>query len=270
MQHYIIMSSSYSEGTRIAIDITDKEKLTPEYITKLIKKIKNECGEDVSLSTHTVFSERESWASVEEADKFFANVKVIEEEEEFIREIKKDRKLKGIDVAKYILTKISCTHLKLEKLVYLSFAEYLSRTKRKLFEDKIYAFRYGPVVESVYKGYKKYGGEEIKRNGVIDDVTEIEKEVEESDSSAKEIKRDSKFELPQRSRILFAEDGITKLSCIDEIMKRYGEYSSSELVKITHAKDSPWTKTYKGGRYEEISEGKILKYHCNEKTKRGD
>ena len=212
VSHYIIMSSSYSEGTRIAIDITDKEKLTPEYITKLIKKIKNECGEDVSLSTHTVFSERESWASVEEADKFFANMKVIEEEEEFIREVKKDRKLKGIDVAKYILTKVSCAHLKLEKLVYLSFAEYLCRTKRKLFEDKIYVFRYGPVIESVYKEYKRYGGEEIKRK--------------------------SKFELPQRSRILFAEDGITKLLCIDEIMKRYREYLSSELVKITHAKDS--------------------------------
>lgn len=194
MQHYIIMSSSYSEGTRIAIDITDKEKLTPEYITKLIKKIKNECGEDVSLSTHTVFSERESWASVEEADKFFANVKVIEEEEEFIKEIKKDRMLKGVDVAKYILSKMSCTYLKLQKLVYLCFKHYLCKTKRRLFEDRIYELRNEPIVETVYNEYKRYDGE---------------------------IERQAKFELPQRSRILFAEDGISKLTCIDEILQKY-------------------------------------------------
>lgn len=64
---------------------------------------------------------------------------------------KKDRKLKGIDVAKYILSKTPCTQLKLQKLVYLCFADYLCDTGKELFTDKIYAFKYGPVVDLTHK-----------------------------------------------------------------------------------------------------------------------
>lgn len=182
----------------IAIDISEAEKLKPTYITKLIQKIKNECGEDVSLSTHTVFTESNSWESVAKADKFFKDVEVIDDVDEFIRDIKKDRTLKGVDVAKYILSRISCTHLGLQELVYLCFKHYLCKTKRRLFEDRIYELRNEPIVETVYNEYKKYGGV---------------------------IEEQAKFELPARSRILFAEDGISKLICIDETLKKYKEFS---------------------------------------------
>lgn len=36
----------------------------------------------------------------------------------------------------------------------MCYADYLCATHKRLFEDKIYAFKYGPVVESVYEAYK--------------------------------------------------------------------------------------------------------------------
>ena len=237
------MSSSYTRGTRIAMDITDNRHLNADYISGLIKKIKSECGCDVPLSTHSIFSKSNDWDSVLEADSFFKNVYVIDNIHDFIKEINKDRTMKGIDVAKYILSKISSTHLKLENLVYMCFADYLCKTQQELFEDTIYAFTYGPVVKSVYCAYKAYGGEKL------DSI---------------EIKKQAEFESPQRSRILFAKNGVLKLSCIDSSINKYKKLTASELVDLTHSPGSPWRKAYNGDMYCEISINDILKYHCNE------
>lgn len=130
-------------------------------------------------------AEDETWEAVCKADYFFKDVKVIEDVETFIKLINEDRTLQGIDVAKYILSKITCTQLKLQKLVYLCFADYLCETGKELFTDKIYAFKYGPVVETVYKKYKEYGYKAI--------------EEETGDIDSKDV-----YEMPAKSRILFA------------------------------------------------------------------
>lgn len=154
----------------------------------------------------------------------------------------KDRKLKGIDIAKYILTKIPCTHLKLEKLVYLCYANYLCVEKKKLFYDKIYAYRLGPVIKSVYEKSKKSGH----------DLAKDDKKTED----------ESKKKLPIRSRIIASEEGLKKILSIDKAPEKYGKYSASQLVDITHNSSSPWSKA--GARttqYEEISDELILKFH---------
>ena len=257
------MSSSYTKGTRIAIDINKADQLNSEYIRNLIKEIRHACGQDVSLSTHSIITESESWDSVLQFDKFFKDVLVINDIETFINEIKRDRTLKGVDVAKYILSKLPCTHLKLEKLVYLCFADYLCETQKRLFDDKIYAFKYGPVIDSVYEKYKSYGGEPIETLNK-GDLSTIKEELECSDKNSKQIEIKSTLEYPQRSRILFAEDGISKLKCIESVIKKYGSFTANQLVSITHRSGSPWTKSYTGNMYSEISEKCILKYHYNE------
>ena len=138
--HFIFMSSSYSLGTRIALDFIVEEASIQEELKKDLDRIIQECGRDVSISTHMIQAERKDWKSVWEADHFFKGVKVIETLEEFIKLIQQDRELEGIDIAKYILSKFTCTQLKLQKLVYLCFADYLCETEKKLFTDKIYAF----------------------------------------------------------------------------------------------------------------------------------
>lgn len=238
MKHFIVLSSSYSEGTRIAIDFLIEGGDTKNEINLFVKRVFDECGDDVSLSTHLLETPSTSWKSVTLADSFFDDVKLIESEDEFISLIQKDRKLNSLSVAKYILSKIKCAHLQLEKLLYLCFADYLCTTGKLLFDDKIYAFRYGPIVKSVYDTYKEYGG--------------------------KTISIDDKYEMPFRSMISFAKFGREKLISIDKTLRKYGEFSASELVDITHRKGSPWEREYDGTHFKEISIENIEKYHSVE------
>lgn len=224
--HFIFMSSSYSLGTRIALDFIVEEASIQEELKRDLDKIITECGRDVSISTHMIQAESKEWKSVCEADHFFRNVKVIETLEEFIKLIQKDRKLKGIDVAKYILSKITCTQLKLQKLVYFCFADYLCETGKKLFTDKIYAFKYGPVIDTVYKKYKEYG------------YKPIEEETTDIDSN-------NVYEMPAKSRILFAVEGTEKMLSIEKTLKKYGNLTASQLVDLTHKENTPWSITHK-------------------------
>lgn len=243
-RHFVIMSSSYTEGKRIALDYSNPKQLKSKFLKAQIQKIKEHCGEDVSISTHFVETETEDWKSLEKADGFFKDVYVVNNINNFIMLILKDRVLEGIDVAKYILSKIKCTHLKLEKLVYLCYAEYLTNEKEKLFSDNIYAFKFGPVVETVYERYKQYGNEELEDTNI--NTIDV-------------------MELPAVSRILFAKMGLKKFMYINKIINNYGDYTASQLVDITHKKDTPWDKTFIGESYTIIEDETILKYHKNEK-----
>ena len=216
--HYIIMSSSYTKGKRIALDYLLDEKTEYHKLNKIIKTITDKCGKDVSISTHFVQTDSESWNSVSEKDYFFKDVEVVKNIEDFINLIQQDRILTGLDVAKYILSKVICTHLKLEKLVYLCYAEYLCNFDKDLFVDEIYAYKYGPVIKSVYEKYKKYR------------YAEIEKPEDK-------ILSEDLLELPSRSRIMFAEDGLEKINSIDSTLKIYGQLSAGELVDLTHKEE---------------------------------
>ena len=242
--HFIFMSSSYSLGTRIAYDFVGFSSESLSIITGFMERLKKECGDDVSVSLHSIESKNQSWASVGEADPFFKDVKIIDSEERFISLIKKDRKLSGLDVAKYILSVVdNCTHLKLEKLVYLCYADFLCAEKEKLFEDKIFAYRYGPVVKSVYDYYKSYAGDLI-----------TEKEMPKSDSF-----------LSIRSRILFSAGGLKKLSSIIDTLSKYQSLSAGSLIDLTHRKRSPWAHSDSTKIDFLISDESICKYHVNEK-----
>lgn len=248
--HYIILSSAYSCGERIAMDYTDVT-LKLEKIISFLDKIKEECGVDVPVSFYSIDTTGKNWESVAKTDGFFKDVRLIESEDEFISLIKKDRELSGLDVAKYILTnKIEdCTHLKLEKLVYLCYADYLCKTEgSRLFIDNIYAYRYGPVIASVYEQYKFYGNHKIKEEAIDDD----------------KIIPTRNYSLSARSRILFSKDGLLKIQSIEETLKKYGDYSGGQLIDLTHRKNTPWSHYDATKSNIIISDKDILKYHCNE------
>ncbi len=239
IKHFMILSSSYSSGMRIAMHYVVDELMDAGMLVSEVKKIKELCGESVSISTHFVETDSQEWSSVAVKDAFFEDVYKVESLSEFVELISKDRKLSGIDIAKYILSVRRCTHLGLEKLVYMCYADYLCKTGKRLFEDKIYAFRYGPVVETVYEKYK--GCKDIE------DETFSEEEIESN-----------WHELPARSRILFAEDGVIKMLQIDYTLERYKNSTASELVDITHVKGGPWDSVY-SRRYREMIPDEVIK-----------
>ena len=255
VKHYIIMSSSYKKGKRIAINFNNEKNITEDFMKKQIEKIIEKCGRNAAISTHFIQTESTSWESVVQADSFFKEVYLTKDIKEFIQLINGDRDLEGIDVAKYILSRIKCTHLKLEKLVYMCYAEYLCNTEKNLFEDKIYAFRYGPVIDSVYEQYKVYGHSEISEG-----QSDLRPEADDKEA----IESLEQYKMAIRSRILFAEDGLEKLKTIEDTIEKYDKYTANELVNITHKGETPWQIAFDGGAYTEISKKIIFEYHCNE------
>lgn len=245
-KHYIILSSSYTQGERIALDFVNIGAEQGEKLVQLIQNIRYECGENVSASLYVVETDGAEWESVGRKNPFFKDVCLIENEQEFIDLIKADRELNGLDVAKLILSNrdIKCTHLKLEKLVYLCYAEYLCETqgKEQLFKDEIYAYQYGPVVKSVYSIYKKYGSDEI---------------------SQREIPSRN-YVLSARSRVLFSRGGLEKLQSITRTLEKYGKLTAGQLVDITHRKETPWAHCDSSKNNEHISDELILRFHCKE------
>lgn len=242
------MSSSYTDGTRVALDITDSEMLNNDAISEIIKSIKETCGEDVPLSTHLVETTSYLWESVTKYDPFFESVVCVENLPSFIEKVKESRKLTGLDVAIYILSKIKCTHLSLEKLVYFAYADYLCEYSKRLFDDTVFAFKHGPVVDSVFKKYRKSGSQyvsscECDNDGdVLTDVPEMS----------------------ARSRILFAEDGAEKIASVDKTLEKYGKYTASYLVNLTHKSGSPWDHVDSSKPYQTISDDLIKEFHVFE------
>lgn len=245
VKHYIIMSSSYTDGTRIALDITEESLLNSDAIGAIIQDIKQCCGKDVPLSTHLIETRSASWSSVAEYDPFFEGVDRVGSPEEFSAKVKGSRVLTGLDVATYILSKIKCTHLSLEKLVYFAYADYLCKYSERLFEDRIYAFTHGPIVESVYETYRRSGSKYVRplEAGTDSDIQIGVKE------------------LPARSRILFAENGVEKLRSIDQTIQTYGTHSARALVELTHRPGSPWSHVDSSKAYQIITDELILMHH---------
>lgn len=68
----------------------------------------------------------------------------------------------ALQLAHYVLQyttqrDIRITHLQLQKVLYYIQGYHLREFGQPLFEDKIYAWQYGPVVKSVYANYFIYG-----------------------------------------------------------------------------------------------------------------
>lgn len=124
----------------------------------------------------------------------------------------------AFDVASYIISLAEqigepVTNMKLQKLLYYSYAWYLAEFDSRLFDENIQAWQYGPVIPPVYKEYKKFGADNIKSSvgGNSNAVT----------SEMKEL--------------------------IEEVFSVYGRKSAIELMQLSHS-ESPWRDIYEEGK----------------------
>ena len=243
IKHYIVLGSSYKSGKRIGIDFTDINDDFKELINML--KEKKEINENFSIATHTISTKTEKWKDVVELDPFFDNVKLLKNPAEFLKCLSEDSEITAIDVANYILSMFKCTHTRLEKLVYYCYADYLCKYNKKLFNDKIYAFKYGPVIETLYEIYKK------NSSMFVDKIPQ---------TSANKIS--SEYQLPLNSRIMNSSDGIRKINSIHNTLEKYKNYNTNTIISFTHRANTPWAVNDKGEiPYKVISDADILKYH---------
>lgn len=253
VKHLIILSSSYSTKRRIVLHFLGEQE---ESYRKAIDEVRQAYeGKDVRFSLHSIVTGSPEWDSVVERDPYFDDVYVVDTVEEFVELIRRDRYFSGSVVGSYILSVCPCTHTRLEKLAYYCYADYLCATGEKLFEDKIFAFDYGPVVESIYRQYsqesKDSPGSVIKHSGKPLDDDEV-------------IQFGKQYKMPYRSRIIFAEDGLKKIESIDATLASLKDVSTAELVERTHRDGSPWSHTKPRKYHTEISDSSITAYHSIE------
>ena len=113
----------------------------------------------------------------------------------------------------WIRRAIETTPMHILKLVYLCHGWMLGNTGHKLINEPVEAWRYGPVVPSVYHLYKSFGGDDI-------DVEPIDKS---DDLSSYQVR------------------------LIEAVADAYKAHSALSLSSITHQKGSPWHQVYREG-----------------------
>ncbi|WP_455683244.1 Panacea domain-containing protein [Thomasclavelia sp.] len=245
-EHVIVISSSYKFGSRVALHYVQDENMSFKDINKDLIKIRDICGDDIQLAIHKISTKDRSWNSVVKKDSFFEGITLFDKLDTFISVLSIDRILKPIDVAKFILSIKPYTHLGIQKMVYLCYADYLCKSGKKMFNDTFYAYSYGPVASSLYKMFKKY-----ERN-----------EIRDLDNEDK-IKIDDNTEISAcLARVIFSKDGVEVGNSLIESLKKYLDYTPSQLVSITHRSGSPWYMIYDENKYNQvISDELIKKYH---------
>lgn len=128
------------------------------------------------------------------------------------------------------------TNLKLQKLLYFVQAYFFIKKGKPCFRDSIEAWNFGPIVPSVYREYKRYGGFYVfSVETYIDSLT---------------LKR-KKFE----DNVISVED--KKL--IDEVIDTFAEYSNSRLTDLVHGQ-TPWQEAYRSDHGRVISANAMREY----------
>lgn len=129
-----------------------------------------------------------------------------------------------IDIANKVLASTdlnqgeTISNLKLQKILYYLQGFFIAVFDKKLFDEKIEAWQYGPVVPEAYFHFKELGQAALMLNG---------------DES-----------------IINLSDAEEKL--FEEVMEEYGQFSAIKLMKMTHA-EPPWRKTFYDKPQSEIS-----------------
>lgn len=142
------------------------------------------------------------------------------------------RKVRALDLAKYLVKLNSkneeygevLTNLKLQKLLYYIQGFHLAYFDEPIFDDKITAWKYGPVIVPLYEELKHFG------NGPVhfDDF--------------------DKINLNKKQKKL-----------IEAVFNQIGQYSAWKLVELTHSED-PWKNVR---IHDEISQESLSEFFKN-------
>ena len=120
---------------------------------------------------------------------------------------------RSIDIASYFIEKIDqpTTPMQILKLTYIAQGFYLALKSNRLFEEEITAWRYGPVIESLYRELKSQCTDSLINKNKLKPTTNLSDEVK---------------------------------NILDVILKKYGKLNGWQLSDLTHKAGSPWHKVF--------------------------
>lgn len=111
---------------------------------------------------------------------------------------------------------VKVTPMKLQKLMYFIYRDYLKATRQPLFEEDFLTWKYGPVLSSIYYEFNSFKAQPITR-----------------------------FAKDAQGKVFCASDDDAQLlQSIEIVWKKYKDYSGVELSQITHEPGSAWYKAY--------------------------
>jgi uncharacterized phage-associated protein len=119
------------------------------------------------------------------------------------------------------------TPMQLLKLVYIAHGWSLALHGRRLIQDEIQAWQYGPVIPRLYNAIR-----EFRSNPVTGRLSE---EGSPLDAEAKDL--------------------------ISQTFETYGAMNGVALSRITHAEGTPWSQTYKTGAFGLVIPDDLIRDH---------
>jgi len=117
------------------------------------------------------------------------------------------------------------SNLKLQKMLYYLQGFFIAMFNKKLFEEPILAWTYGPVVENAYHHFKAFGNGAIVLNG-----------------------NEKMVKLTKNEYNLFKN-----------VMDEYGQFSAIKLMKMTH-EEPPWKDAFNKCPNSEITYNCLKRY----------
>ena len=138
------------------------------------------------------------------------------------------------------------TPLQVIKLTYIAHGYSLALLNEALIEEEVEAWKYGPVVPSVYHAAKKYGGRKITELLYSGMPTSDEEGV--------------------KSAIAFISGRMSdgQKAVLDGVLAVYGKFTGFELTDRTHIQGSPWKRFYRPRSYGRKIPNSFIKSHYKE------
>lgn len=122
------------------------------------------------------------------------------------------------------------TPMQVLKLVYIAHGWSLGLYGVPLIRDEVQAWQYGPVIPSLYERIRRFKSLPVEGP----------------------VKADRQDRLSARAKDL-----------VKQVFDRYGSLPGPALSRITHAKDTPWTLTYRQGTFGLVISNDLIEdyYH---------
>jgi uncharacterized phage-associated protein len=133
----------------------------------------------------------------------------------------------SISVANFFIEKgleegTPVTPMQVIKLTYISYGWYIAYNDEELYDEDIQAWKFGPVINSLYHELKKY-----KNAAVTEKISE--------------------FDFSSFSTIRPTPSSDEVKHFLNQIWEAYKGYSAIDLSSITHMEGTPWYITWETG-----------------------
>lgn len=137
------------------------------------------------------------------------------------------------------------TPMKLLKLVYIANGWHLAHTDKPLFDDRVEAWKYGPVIPELYHEFKHYGHEPIQTYA-------------QEPACLRTTQKEPSI-----------SDGFTDIEhFLDAVWDEYKVHDAIYLSSLTHLSGTPWDIAIRNG--ESVIDNDVIRDYYRKKMEAND